>query len=197
MSKTSVLTALVAAALFAPFASAQAAQNGPYALTVPQGSEGVSGRATLNAAGPYQICLRADRPEPTEVELSVNGHAYGSYRLNAWGSTCLDRIASSQSWERLPGPGWSVRLQDRIVARFVPVQSWGGGFVDYVDAYGRLQRFQQPRQEWRDFGRAVTVTLTAEAPLAAPYGWPSYGPDVASAHPGLWSGWASHRVVYR
>lgn len=193
---SAALFASAAALLAFPLSAAEAAQRGGYGLTIPQGSEDASGRVTLNAAAPYKICLRADRAEATDVSLTVNGYAYGSYRLNARSSICLDRHVSGQSWETLPGPGWSLRLQDRISARFTPIQRVEAGSGYVYDAYGWPHLKSWPAREWRDERRAVTLELRAEAPLAPAY----VGPYVASdfwSYPQSWSQPASYRIHYR
>ncbi len=153
---------LFMAALFTtafPFA-AEAAQSGGYGLTIPQGFES-GGRVSLNDAPSYRICLRSDRAERSDVELIVNGSFYGAYSLSAYGSTCLDRLVPDAAvWSyghRQTRPG----ARDEIVARFVPLSNWTS-YAYVHNGYGGFGYVPRPSAAYRDYARAVTLTLQAE-----------------------------------
>ena len=161
-----ILTAaLVAtAAAFAAQSPAEAAWSGGFSLALPQGAEDSAGRVTLNDAPSYRICLRSDRGERADVELVVGGHFYGAYRLEVYGSTCLDRMIPDAP-RRAPD-GWSQLrpgLNEGIVARFVPLREWTG-YAHVADGSGGFSHLPRPSFTSRDYDRAVTLHLRAQMP---------------------------------
>ncbi|MDD2866962.1 hypothetical protein [Neomegalonema sp.] len=150
------------AAAFAAQSPAEAAWSGGFSLTLPQGAEDSAGRVALNDAPSYRICLRSDRGERVDVELVVGDRFYGAYRLEAYGSTCLDRMIPDAP--RFAHGGWSQLrpgLNEGIVARFVPLQEWTS-YAHVADGSGGFRHLPRPSFTSRDYDRAVTLDLRAQ-----------------------------------
>ncbi|WP_018631610.1 hypothetical protein [Neomegalonema perideroedes] len=121
------------AALFLTVAPlpAYAVQSGGYSLTISAGAEDGNGYVRLRDGQTYQICLRSQRAERSDVELSVDGLSVGTFRLNPYSNVCLERPSGSRgqftfykadSFGGISSGSGVVSQQQRgrISARFIP-----------------------------------------------------------------------------
>ncbi len=175
---------ILTAALFATVAPlpAFAVQSGGYSLTVSAGAEDGNGYVRLRDGQVYQICIRSERSERSDVELNVDGLSIGTFRLNPYSNVCLERPSGSRGnftfykadsyGGVMSGSGVVGRTQRGLVsANFIPERA-AQPMLRSAPAMGRMAA--------PEAGAAGAMTFGAPAPTAQ-----QFDPNLSSGVTGL------------